>query len=239
MNHLKGVDVEIGYDEVSLIKNFSFEFRSGQVIAILGLNGSGKTTFFKSLMGSVDLLAGNIFWNSVNMKDFSFSSRQKIFSWLPARKVIEEQLKVYELLSYSAEAVNNEEVLKSSKTMDLMNHVIALMKLEKFLEKPYLSLSEGEKKKVEIAAMFMKNAPVCLLDEPSIFLDISNQKEISGILKHFAKVENKVILFSSHDLTLVESTAEECWVVSDQKVEVFTNVQEGIHSYTNKEFVIS
>ena len=60
---------------------------------------------------------------------------------------MEESLKVYELLSYSAAAVNNEDVLKSKRTLEVMNKITDLMKLHPFLEMPYISLSEGQKKK--------------------------------------------------------------------------------------------
>ena len=236
MNHLKGNRVNLGYDEHVLVNEFSFDLRSGQIVALLGLNGSGKTTLFKTLMGATPLLGGDMLWNGISMHDFSFNSRQKIFSWLPARRVIEESLKVYELLSYSAAAVNDEDVLKSEKTLEVMSKITRIMKLEPFLEKPYHSLSEGQKKKVEIAAMFMKDSPVCLLDEPSVFLDISNQKEIVEVLRLFAKEENKIILFSSHDLALIESVAETCWVINNGVIEESSDIKSLIADYVARDY---
>jgi iron complex transport system ATP-binding protein len=236
MNHLKGTDITLGYEEKSLVSGFDFDLRSGQIIALLGLNGAGKTTLFKTLMDTTPLLGGELHWNGISMRDFSFNSRQKIFSWLPARRAMEESLKVYELLSYSAAAVNDEDVLKSKRTLEVMTKITDLMKLHPFLEMPYHALSEGQKKKVEIAAMFMKDAPVCLLDEPSVFLDISNQKEIADILRLFAKEEGKIILFSSHDLALIENVAETCWVINDNKIEVNNNIKEAIEEYSNRDY---
>ncbi len=236
MNHLKGIDINLGYEEKSLVSEFDFDLRSGQIIALLGLNGSGKTTLFKTLMDTIPLLGGDLRWNGMSMRDFSVSSRQKIFSWLPARRAMEESLKVYELLSYSAAAVNNEDVLKSKRTLEVMTKITDLMKLHPFLEMPYHALSEGQKKKVEIAAMFMKDAPVCLLDEPSVFLDISNQKEIADILRLFAKEEGKIILFSSHDLALIENVAETCWVINNSKIEASNNIKKTIEEYTERDY---
>jgi len=236
MNHLKGISIALGYEEKSLVSDFDFDLRSGQIIALLGLNGSGKTTLFKTLMDTTPLLGGDLQWNGISMRDFSFNSRQKIFSWLPARRAMEESLKVYELLSYSAAAVNDEDVLKSKRTLEVMNKITDLMKLHPFLEMPYISLSEGQKKKVEIAAMFMKDSPVCLLDEPSVFLDISNQKEIADILRLFAKEEGKIILFSSHDLALIENVAETCWVINNNKIEVSNSIKETIVEYTSRDY---
>jgi ABC-type cobalamin/Fe3+-siderophores transport system ATPase subunit len=181
-------------------------------------------------------LGGDLQWNGISMRDFSFNSRQKIFSWLPARRAMEESLKVYELLSYSAAAVNDEDVLKSKRTLEVMNKITDLMKLHPFLEMPYISLSEGQKKKVEIAAMFMKDSPVCLLDEPSVFLDISNQKEIADILRLFAKEEGKIILFSSHDLALIENVAETCWVINNNKIEASNSITDTIVEYTSRDY---
>jgi ABC-type cobalamin/Fe3+-siderophores transport system ATPase subunit len=236
MSHLKGVNIELGYDENILVNKFDFDLRAGEIIALLGLNGAGKTTLFKTLMGATPLIGGDLIWNGIDMKDFSFNSRQKIFSWLPARRAMEENLRVYELLSYSAAAVNNQDVLNSKSTLDLMTRIIDLMKLHPFLEMPYHSLSEGQKKKVEIAGMFMKDSPICLLDEPSVFLDISNQKEIADILRQFAKEEGKIILFSSHDLALIENVAESCWVIHKNHIEISNKVKDVLEEYVARDY---
>lgn len=236
MNHLKGENIELGYEENILVNKFDFDLRSGQIIALLGLNGAGKTTLFKTMLGATPLVGGDFIWNGISMRDFSFNSRQKIFSWLPARRAMEESLKVYELLSYSAAAVNDQDVLKSKKTLDTMTKIIDLMKLHPFLEMPYHSLSEGQKKKVEIGAMFMKDSPICLLDEPSVFLDISNQKEIADILRRFAKDEDKIIMFSSHDLALIENVAESCWVINDKNIEISDKVKTVVDEYVARDY---
>lgn len=236
MNHLKGENIELGYGENILVNKFDFDLRSGQIVALLGLNGAGKTTLFKTLLGATPLVGGDLIWNGISMRDFSFNSRQKIFSWLPARRAMEESLKVYELLSYSAAAVNDQDVLKSKKTLEVMTKIIELMKLQPFLEMPYHSLSEGQKKKVEIGAMFMKDSPICLLDEPSVFLDISNQKEIADILRRFAKDEDKIIMFSSHDLALIENVAESCWVINDKNIEISDKVKIVIDEYVARDY---
>ncbi len=236
MNNLKGENIELGYGENILVNKFDFDLRSGQIVALLGLNGAGKTTLFKTLLGATPLVGGDLIWNGISMRDFSFNSRQKIFSWLPARRAMEESLKVYELLSYSAAAVNDQDVLKSKKTLEVMTKIIELMKLQPFLEMPYHSLSEGQKKKVEIGAMFMKDSPICLLDEPSVFLDISNQKEIADILRRFAKDEDKIIMFSSHDLALIENVAESCWVINDKNIEISDKVKIVIDEYVARDY---
>ena len=236
MNHLKGENIELGYGENILVNKFDFDLRSGQIVALLGLNGAGKTTLFKTLLGATPLVGGDLIWNGISMRDFSFNSRQKIFSWLPARRAMEESLKVYELLSYSAAAVNDQDVLKSKKTLEVMTKIIELMKLQPFLEMPYHALSEGQKKKVEIGAMFMKDSPICLLDEPSVFLDISNQKEIADILRRFAKDEDKIIMFSSHDLALIENVAESCWVINDKNIEISDKVKTVVDEYVARDY---
>ncbi len=226
---LSGENIVFGYDAKPLVNAFSFEVQSGKVVAILGLNGSGKTTFFKTLMGGIPLIDGTLLWNGKDIKDLSFSERHQIFSWLPARKVIEERLKVFEVLTFSA-PVN---LLKQEEDLSEMDEVIRLMGIESFLEKSYHELSEGQKKKVEIAALLMKKSSVILLDEPSVFLDIANQADLVKAIKQLSKEKGKTIFISSHNLDFIRSCADVCWEISGSQVVVNDSVADILMSYSD------
>ncbi len=227
---LSGQNIVFGYAAKPLVEAFSFEVPSGKIVGLLGLNGSGKTTFFKSLMGGIPLFNGTLLWKGKDIKDLSFNERHKIFSWLPARKLIEERLKVFEVLTFSAVA----DVFHQEDALSQMDEVIELMNIEAFLELPYHLLSEGQKKKVEIAALLMKQSLVILLDEPSVFLDINNQAELVKILKRLSEEKGKTIFVSSHNLDFIKAIADVCWEISGNKVSVNNDVNFMVNSYSNK-----
>jgi iron complex transport system ATP-binding protein len=227
---LSGENIVFGYNEKALVNAFNFEVPSGKVVAVLGLNGSGKTTFFKTLIGGIPLIDGTLLWKEKDIKNLSFSERQQIFSWLPARKVIEERLKVFEILTFSASA----NLLQQEEDLSQMDEVIRLMGIESFLEKSYHELSEGQKKKVEIAALLMKKTSVILLDEPSVFLDIANQAALVKVIKQLTKEKGKTIFISSHNLDFIKACADVCWEISGVQVSVNDNVGEVVMSYLDK-----
>ncbi|MFM7024088.1 MAG: ABC transporter ATP-binding protein [Flavobacteriales bacterium] len=212
---LSGENIVFGYGAKGLTMPFSFAVPSGSVVALTGLNGSGKTTFFKTLMGGLPLLQGAVSWEGRDMKSWTFAERHKVFAWLPARKVIEEQLKVFELLTFSASTDVFKEVELSQ-----IDEVIRLMGIEPLLEMPYHQLSEGQKKKVEIAALLMKQASVLLLDEPSVFLDKSNQAELIQVIRQLSKEKGKTIFISSHNFAFLKACADVYWEISEGKVSV-------------------
>ena len=226
---LSGENIVFGYKAKPLVEPFSFEVEPGKIIALIGLNGSGKTTFFKTLMGGVDLLGGVLKWEGKDLRNLSFTERHKIFSWLPARKVIEERLKVFEILTFSVSSeVFKEEVLLQ------MEEVVRLMNIQDFLELPYHLLSEGQKKKVEIAALLMKKSSVILLDEPSVFLDISNQADLIQVVKKLVKEKGKTIFISSHNLDFLRACADVCWEISGGKVSIGNDINHCINRYSDK-----
>ncbi|MCX6180833.1 MAG: ABC transporter ATP-binding protein [Bacteroidetes bacterium] len=226
---LSGENIVFGYHKKPLVVPFSFSVESGKIIALIGLNGSGKTTFFKTLMGGVPLLSGTIKWEGRDLKDLSFAERHKIFSWLPARKVIEERLKVFEILTFSISSDSFREDVLSQ-----MDEVIRLLNLEEFLELPYHLLSEGQKKKVEIAALLMKKSPVILFDEPSVFLDVSNQLELVKVIKNLSLEKGKTIFISSHNLDFLRACADVCWEISDTNIFIDKDIQSAFARYFDK-----
>ena len=234
MTLLLGKNIAFGYGDKKLVEPFDFAIAPGTVIGLLGLNGSGKTTFFKTLMGAIPLKGGTLNFRGKDLAQFSYAERQPVFAWLPARKVLEERLLVFEVLTFSSPNLLIGTAAQQLKVLQQMDAVIALLHLEEFLQKPYHHLSEGQKKKVELAALLMKQAEILLLDEPSVFLDIENQAELVRIIKSLSKEQNKCIFVSSHNLAFIQACADQCWEIGGKKMVISENTATAITRYADK-----
>lgn len=192
-------------------KNFSLSienlnFNDNGVIALLGPNGSGKTTFLKILLGLINPEFSDInYYDSNIYKDFNF---KKALSYMPQTAIYPPNLKVKEIL----------EITKSLKpeVKEYDYELYDLFKVNNVLERKFSSLSQGTKQKIAVAIVFMFKNKVIILDEPTAGLD----PYASEVLKNkILKEKNSIlIIFTTHIISDVIDIAERLIFLFEGKV---------------------
>ncbi|MEQ8337424.1 MAG: ABC transporter ATP-binding protein [Cyclobacteriaceae bacterium] len=190
-------NIKKSFGRLQVLDDISFKVDKGGIIAILGPNGSGKTTFLKILLGMVIADGGKILYQK---KDISKSHEyRKHIGYLPQIARFPDNLKVREVIHMIADVRN-----EPSNAEDL----IKLFGLESFLDKNLGNLSGGTRQKVNIVLTFMFDTPVIVLDEPTAGLDPVSLIKLKDLINQ-AKAAGKIILITSHIMSLVEELADE------------------------------
>lgn len=195
MIEIKGIKKKFGKLEV--LKGFDFSLSVGKITAILGPNGSGKTTFIKSILGLVIPSAGEIQFKEKSI--FKGWSYRKHIGYLPQIARFPENLKVREILKLIEDVrgeVGNAEAL------------IDLFGLHEFLNKRLRQLSGGTRQKVNLVLTFMFDCPIYILDEPTSGLDPIALIRLKDLIKE-KKRQGKTFLVTTHIMSLVEEIADE------------------------------
>lgn len=195
MIEIKDLHKKFGKQEV--LKGVNVSVSSGKIYAVLGPNGSGKTTMIKSILGMVRKDKGSIIVNGENIKN-SAKYREKI-DYLPQIANFPGNLKVRELIKMIKD-------IRGKKAGELS--LIHTFGLEPFLNKKLSNLSGGTKQKVNIVLAFMFDSPIVILDEPTSGLDPVAMLELKALIIK-AKEDNKLILITSHIISFVEEMADE------------------------------
>ncbi len=190
-------NIKKSFGRLQVLDDISFKVDKGGIIAILGPNGSGKTTFLKILLGMVIADGGKILYQK---RDISKSHEyRKHIGYLPQIARFPDNLKVREVIHMIADVRN-----EPSNPEDL----IKLFGLESFLDKNLGNLSGGTRQKVNIVLTFMFDTPVIVLDEPTAGLDPVSLIKLKDLINQ-AKAAGKIILITSHIMSLVEELADE------------------------------
>lgn len=175
-----------------LISDISMTFRPGLISAILGPNGSGKTTFLKNLAGIWPPSSGNVLWNGHNLFDYSRKDVSRIVSIVPQSTLIPFDFTVMDMIEmgrYMHRTKNDALIKKTLKNLDVWH-----------LRNQSISrVSGGERQRVYIARALVTEAPILLLDEPTAHLDIGHELEIWRLLKELAS-DQRTIIVTTHDL---------------------------------------
>lgn len=190
-------DLSKSFAKLKVLENINFEIEKGGIFAILGPNGSGKTTFLKILLGMVLPDNGKILYNGQNILQ-SHEYRKNI-GYLPQIARFPDNLTVKEIVNMIADIRN-----MPSKPEPL----ISLFKLESFMDKKLGNLSGGTRQKVNIVLTFMFDSPVIVLDEPTAGLDPVSLLKLKELINK-EKQLGKIILITSHIMSLVEELADE------------------------------
>lgn len=184
------------------LKNINIKINSGEHYAIVGKNGSGKTTFIKLLCRLYDVSEGEILINDINIKEYSKDSLNKLYS------VVFQDYKIFSLTAAQNIAANdNYEKVKLYDSLEKADVKERILKMEnqentylyKDLEENGVEISGGEAQKLALARALYKDAPIVILDEPTASMDPIAESSMYSKFNSF--VENKTAIYISHRLS--------------------------------------
>lgn len=191
-------NISCGYGKKTVLSNLNLSFQTGESICILGANGIGKTTFFKSLLGQIELLCGDIEVDGVSLKSIGNKERAKVFAYVPQAKNYSYRFLVKDIILMGRASHINELASPSEEDYEIVNEVIKMLSLEKYEYRYYDELSGGEQQIVLLARAVAQKSNYILLDEPASNLDCFNQRKMIYVINTLR--EKKIgILMVSHN----------------------------------------
>ena len=207
------------YGKKEVLKDVSLTFDKGLFTAIAGPNGCGKTTLLKTIMGITKIKSGCIFADCKNISLYSEKELSRKIAYLPQGRKIPDMTVKSLVLHGRFPHTNFTGIYKSS------DHQAAFDAMEKLSLLPFAdltiaSLSGGMRQNVFIAMALCQDTDYILLDEPTTYLDISNQIKLMMLLKKLA-AEGKGIIAVLHDLPLALSFSDKIAVMEDGRITAY------------------
>lgn len=197
-------NVSFAYDkDTQVLKDVSFTAKQGEVTALVGASGSGKTSILRLISRLYDYDSGSILIDGKDIKDISTDSLFRDVS-IVFQDVTLFNTSVMENIRLGRESASDEDVRKAAKLANCMDFID---KLPEGFDTPIgengAELSGGERQRLSIARAFLKDAPILILDEISASLDVDNEKKIQESLNKL--IENKTVIIISHRLKSIEN----------------------------------
>ncbi len=222
------------YGKKIAVKDISLEISQGEVVGLLGPNGAGKTTSFYMIVGLVKASAGNIFIDSLEISKMPMYQRARLgIGYLPQEASIFRGLNVEENI-YSILQIAEYSEKERKKRLDQLLDEFSIQHIRK---SHALSLSGGERRRVEIARALASDPDFILLDEPFAGVDPIAVNDIRQMVLHL-KDRNIGILITDHNVRETLSIVDRGYIVYDGNILTSGSRQEIVENKDVKKFYL-
>ena len=193
------------------VDHVSFKVEKGEIIGLLGPNGSGKTTMMRILTGFFPPTSGRALIGGLDVAEHSLETRRRV-GYLPENMVLYPDLSVSALLEFAARVRG----LDSRTTRDRMEYAIKICGLAEVRKKLIGKLSKGYRQRVGIAQAILADPEVLILDEPTVGLDPRQVVEIRDLIRSLAG--RSTVLLSTHILPEVTMTCRRVVIIDKGRI---------------------
>ena len=190
-------NISFSYNDEEIFSDISFSIGSGEVLCILGPNGTGKTTLIKCLNGLHDIDSGDILINGKNIKKLSFREISKHVGYIPQSHIPSFPFKVFDVVLMGRAPYLNLTDSPKDEDKKIALDALKTLGIEDLKDKEYTNLSGGERQLVFLARVLCQKPDILILDEPTSHLDFGNQIRLLEIIDNLAKSGLSIIM-SSH-----------------------------------------
>ena len=193
-------DLTIGYGHRILLQHASATIPAGELVALVGRNGTGKSTLLRAIAGLGERLGGEIRLDGHSLETLLPQQLATTVSFVTTERVRIPNLRCEDVVALGRAPYTNWIGRMQETDRDIVARSLRLVGMEAFACKTMDRMSDGECQRILIARALAQDTPVILLDEPTAFLDLPNRYELATLLRRLAHDEGKCILFSTHDL---------------------------------------
>ncbi|GAO35905.1 ABC transporter [Sulfuricella sp. T08] len=214
------------YKSRQVVKNVSLDVSSGEVVGLLGPNGAGKTTSFYMMVGLVPLDGGSIRLDGEELSHLPIHRRSRLgLSYLPQEASIFRKLTVSE----NIRAILELQALEPGQVEQRLDDLLHELHINHLRNNPALSLSGGERRRVEIARALATQPRFILLDEPFAGVDPIAVIDIQKIIR-FLTSQNIGVLITDHNVRETLGICDRAYIINDGEVLASGNPDEIVYN---------
>lgn len=210
--------LSIGYqEENALLSGLELTVSRGEMVALIGRNGTGKSTLLKSMIGLLNPLRGECMLDGLPIADYSLPKRARKLSFVSSQLSQLPSLTVGELVSLGRMPYTDWMGRLTREDLTKVTKALEEVQMSSFEKRRLDCLSDGERQRAMIARAFVQDTPLMVLDEPTAFLDIPNTYDLIRILSRF-RDGGRSIVYSTHDLETAMQCADKMWVIHEGQI---------------------
>lgn len=215
---LEAQNISFSYGDVPVFAGLNLKLLQGKITALVGANGSGKSTILKNLARILKPAQGVILLNRQMLQNYAAKDLARKMAVLPQNPVAPDGLRVSELVSYGRHPWQSGFGVLSDHDKQKIDAALELTELTALADRTIGSLSGGQRQRVWIALALAQDGDIILLDEPTTFLDMTHQLEVMQILANLNRHHGKTIIMVLHDLNQAARYSDHMIAIKQGKI---------------------
>lgn len=200
MIRLTTSSLDIAYDDRLIVQDLNIAIPQGKITALVGANGSGKSTILKTMARIMNPSYGSVLLDGKSIHKQSTKEIAKQLAILPQNPTAPDGLTVAELVSYGRFPYQKGFGSMSKEDRSVVQWAIEATVMAEFADRPVDQLSGGQRQRAWIAMALAQETDILFLDEPTTFLDMAHQLEVLHLLQKLNASNNRTVVMVVHDL---------------------------------------
>ncbi|HMO27504.1 MAG TPA: ABC transporter ATP-binding protein [Tepidisphaeraceae bacterium] len=201
MADLSADRLSVSLGDRTILRDVTLAVSPGQLVALLGPNGCGKTTLLRALAGLIPS-TGKITLSGKPLPSIDRRTIARRIAYLPQAPAVLEGMRVHELLSLGRLPYRAAFGLDAPDDAFIVQAIATQLELADLLDRRIETLSGGQRQRAFIARCLVQQPAILLLDEPATYLDLRHQIELHRLLARLAREQHLAVLMASHDFNL-------------------------------------
>jgi len=208
-------NVTIRYEARTVLHGVSLDVRPGEVLALIGPNGVGKSTLIRACGGNLKPIGGRILIDGLDVQRLRVEERAKLIAVVPQATRLPESFTVFDTVLMGRTPYLGWLGREGGKDRAAVQAALERTATRDLIDRPLGELSGGEQQRVLIARALAQAARTLLLDEPTAHLDLKHQASVLSLVCDLAHAENYAVLIALHDLNLAAQYADRVALLSN------------------------
>ncbi|MGA1976545.1 MAG: ABC transporter ATP-binding protein [Bacteroidales bacterium] len=206
-----------GKRKMSLLPPVTASAGRGEMVAVIGRNGIGKSTLLRTIMRLQQGLGGRVLFNGREISQLSRRGIAREAAYISTEIVNASNMRVYDLAALGRYPYTNWMGTVNDADRKAIAHALERTGMTGFSARYISELSDGERQRAMIARALAQETEILVMDEPTAFLDIAGRYEMIYLLSRLAR-DGRTIVFSTHDFNIALDRADKIWLMLDDKL---------------------
>ena len=228
--------LSLGYGSRILIDSLSATVKRGELTALVGRNGTGKSTLLRAITGLGERKGGDILLGDKSIDSLSTAELATMVAFVTTDKVRIANLRCRDVVALGRAPYTNWIGRMQEQDEEIVMRSMKLVGMSDYADKTMDRMSDGECQRIMIARALAQQTPIILLDEPTAFLDMPNRYELCTLLQRLAHEEQKCILFSTHELDIALALCDSIALISPPQLHLLPTEEMVKSGYIEKLF---
>ncbi|MDE5903568.1 MAG: ABC transporter ATP-binding protein [Muribaculaceae bacterium] len=208
--------LSLGYRSATLLDDVAAEFPQGTLTALIGRNGTGKSTLLRALAGLNPHYSGEILIDGTPLRELKGPELARRMAFVNTERTRIPNLRCRDVVAMGRAPYTNWIGRLADTDRQAVSDALRAINMEDYADRHMDRMSDGECQRIMIARALAQDTPNILLDEPTSFLDLPNRYRLVELLSQLAHTRNKCIIFSTHELDIALRRADRIALLADR-----------------------